>query len=420
MTIDLTQFAPEKGAHWTQAFAAALEALRPEGGVLRVPAGRYETGPVRLFSHTELRLEPGAVIAFVAEPEAFPLQECQDEGRITRRPQPCLSAFGAQDVAVTGQGVIDGGGAGWWAAHRAGTLQHGRPYLLHFEDCTRLRIQGVHLQNSPAWTVHPLRCADVIIRDISISNPYDSPNTDGINPESSRDVRILGCRVDVGDDCITLKSGTEDTPAPAPCENIVIADCCLVHGHGGIVIGSEMSGGVRNVTVTNCVFTGTDRGIRIKTRRRRGGRVENLRFSNLVMDGVLCPFVFNMYYCCGTREEDRWVWEKTPYPVDGGTPFFGNISISGVTATGVRAAAGFCWGLAESPVRGLSIRDCRIEMEPGAEPGVPAMMGGLETVSGAGFMLRNARELLVEGVTVIGHRGPAFDADQTVTGKLPE
>ena len=138
------------------------------------------------------------------------------------------------------------------------------------------------------------------------------------------------------------------------------------------------------------------------------------------MDGVLCPFVFNMYYCCGTREEDRWVWEKTPYPVDGGTPFFGNISISGVTATGVRAAAGFCCGLAESPVRGLSIRDCRIEMEPGAEPGVPAMMGGLEPVSGAGFMLRNARELLVEGVTVIGHCGPAFDADQTVTGKLPE
>ena len=127
MTIDLTQFAPEKGAHWTQAFAAALEALRPEGGVLRVPAGRYETGPVRLFSHTELRLEPGAVIAFTAEPEEFPLQECQYEGRITRRPQPCLSALGAQDVAVTGQGVIDGGGAGWWAAHRAGTLQHGLP-----------------------------------------------------------------------------------------------------------------------------------------------------------------------------------------------------------------------------------------------------------------------------------------------------
>jgi len=109
-----------------------------------------------------------------------------------------------------------------------------------------------------------------------------------------------------------------------------------VHGHGGIVIGSEMSGGVRNVTVTNCVFTGTDRGLRVKTRRRRGGCVENLRLSNLVMERVFCPFVFNMYYSCGTAEKDRWVWEKTPYPVDGGTPAFRNIRINGVTVVGPR------------------------------------------------------------------------------------
>lgn len=419
MLIELTRFAPDAQGRWTGAFAEALAALGPAGGILRVPAGRYETGPIRLTSHIRLHLEPGAVIAFVPDPEAFPLCSCQYEGRVTMRPQPCLSACGAQDVSVTGAGIIDGGGSGWWAAHRAGTLPHGRPYLLHFEDCTRLHIQGIHLQNSPAWTLHPLRCTDVVIRDISIRNPHDSPNTDGINPESCRDVRILGCRVDVGDDCITLKSGTEETRAPCPCENIVIADCCLVHGHGGVVIGSEMSGGVRNVVVSNCVFTGTDRGIRVKTRRRRGGRVERLRFANLIMEGVLCPFVFNMYYCCGTKEEDRWVWEKTPYPVDGGTPVFRDISISGVTATGVRAAAGFCFGLAESPVRDLSIRDCHIEMDPDADPGVPAMMGGLEPVSAAGFLLRNTVGLRVEDVVIRGARGPAFDRDDSVEGNLP-
>ena len=282
---------------------------------------------------------------------------------------------------LTGSGVLDGCGAPWWAAQRARTLANGRPYLLHFENVTHLRVCGVQLRNSPAWTVHPLNCVDVLIEDVSICNPYNSPNTDGINPESCRDVRILNCRVDVGDDCITLKSGTEETPSPAPCENIVIANCLLVHGHGGIVIGSEMSGGVRNVTVTNCVFTGTDRGLRVKTRRRRGGCVENLRLSNLVMERVFCPFVFNMYYSCGTAEKDRWVWEKTPYPVDGGTPAFRNIRINGVTVVGATASAGFFYGLAESPIDGLSLTDCHIEMARGAAPEKPAMMGNLEPMS---------------------------------------
>lgn len=316
MKITLTQFRPNTAeAVWTDCFAQAIAELhKAGGGVLTVPTGEYSTGPIELCSNMELHLEPGAVIRFLNDPAAFPLQECQYEGRISHRPKPCLSAFNAENVALTGFGVLDGCGAPWWAAQRARTLANGRPYLLHFENVTHLRVCGVQLRNSPAWTVHPLNCVDVLIEDVSICNPYNSPNTDGINPESCRDVRILNCRVDVGDDCITLKSGTEETPSPAPCENIVIANCLLVHGHGGIVIGSEMSGGVRNVTVTNCVFTGTDRGLRVKTRRRRGGCVENLRLSNLVMERVFCPFVFNMYYSCGTAEKDRWVWEKTPYP----------------------------------------------------------------------------------------------------------
>ena len=257
MKITLTQFRPNTAeAVWTDCFAQAIAELhKAGGGVLTVPTGEYSTGPIELCSNMELHLEPGAVIRFLNDPAAFPLQECQYEGRISHRPKPCLSAFNAENVALTGSGVLDGCGAPWWAAQRARTLANGRPYLLHFENVTHLRVCGVQLRNSPAWTVHPLNCVDVLIEDVSICNPYNSPNTDGINPESCRDVRILNCRVDVGDDCITLKSGTEETPSPVPCENIVIANCLLVHGHGGIVIGSEMSGGVRNVTVTNCVFT---------------------------------------------------------------------------------------------------------------------------------------------------------------------
>jgi len=231
-------------------------------------------------------------------------------------------------------------------------------------------------------------------------------------------VRILNCRVDVGDDCITLKSGTEETPSPVPCENIVIANCLLVHGHGGIVIGSEMSGGVRNVTVTNCVFTGTDRGLRVKTRRRRGGCVENLRLSNLVMERVFCPFVFNMYYSCGTAEKDRWVWEKTPYPVDGGTPAFRNIRINGVTVVGATASAGFFYGLAESPIDGLSLTDCHIEMARGAAPEKPAMMGNLEPMSARGFFLRNAKNVEFHNVTLKNADGEAYDTDESVDGEF--
>ena len=222
----------------------------------------------------------------------------------------------------------------------------------------------------------------------------------------------------VGDDCITLKSGTEETPSPVPCENIVIANCLLVHGHGGIVIGSEMSGGVRNVTVTNSVFKGTDRGLRVKTRRRRGGCVENLRLSNLVMERVFCPFVFNMYYSCGTAEKDRWVWEKTPYPVDGGTPAFRNIRINGVTVVGATASAGFFYGLAESPIDGLSLTDCHIEMARGAAPEKPAMMGNLEPMSARGFFLRNAKNVEFHNVTLKNADGEAYDTDESVDGEF--
>lgn len=413
MSISITQYQPRQG-FWTEAFAQAVADM-PSGGVLLVPPGVYESGPITLSSHIELRLEPGAVIRFSLPIQDFPLRRCQYEGKTILRPQPCVSAYGAENVRVTGGGILDGCGAPWWAGHRAKTLPNGRPYLLHFEDCDSVVVRDVQLRNSPAWTVHPLRCQNVLIQQVTVQNPHDSPNTDGINPESCRNVRIHGCCVDVGDDCVTLKAGTEETRTPPVCENIVISDCCFIHGHGGIVIGSEMSGGVRNVAVSNCVFTGTDRGVRIKTRRRRGGTVENLTFTNLIMTDVMCPFVCNMYYSCGTSEADRWCWEKTAHPVDGGTPIIRDIRISHVTVDGAGAAAGFFYGLAESPIRSLSISDCHIRIKAGAEPDVPAMMGGLEPMRGQGLFLRNMAGARVSGVVVEGAQGLLCDRDDTVT-----
>lgn len=416
MQIYLTDFSSGLcGGSWSEAFKRATDVLRAAGGGrLVVPAGAYPTGPIRLYSNMELHLEAGAVLRFLDREEAYPLRRCLYEGRLDNRPSPCVSAYKAENVSITGFGVLDGQGQAWWEKARSKTLLNGRPYLLHFEDCTRLTLRDIRLQNSPAWTVHPLRCQDVRIEGLSIQNPYDAPNTDGINPESCRNVRILNCCVDVGDDCITLKSGTEETEAPPPCENIVVSNCCLVHGHGGIVIGSEMAGGVRNVTVSNCVFTGTDRGLRVKTRRRRGGTVENLTLDNLIMERVFCPFVFNMYYSCGTEEKDRWVWEKTPYPVDGGTPAYRNLVLRNITVTDAAASAGFFYGLAESPITGLQMTDCTIRMAADAAPQVPAMMGGLAPMRAKGLFLRNVRDAVLRNVQVRGADGAVLDADGTV------
>ena len=422
MQLNLTDFSAGVIAGlWTEAFRRALDTLRAAGGGrLTVPAGVYQTGPFQLYSNIELHLEAGATLRFLDKTEAYPLRECLYEGKLEERPIPCISAYHAENVSITGFGRLDGQGSVWWEKKRSGTLPNGRPYLLHFEDCTRLTLQDIHLENSPAWTVHPLRCKDVRIEGISIHNPYDAPNTDGINPESCRNVRILNCCVDVGDDCITLKSGTEDTQTPPPCENVIIADCCLVHGHGGIVIGSEMSGGVRNVTVSNCVFTGTDRGLRIKTRRRRGGTVENLTLENLIMERVFCPFTCNMYYSCGTEEKDRWVWEKTPYPVDRTTPAFRNLTMRNVTVVDAVASAGFFYGLAESPIMGLQMTDCTIRMAAEGEPQKPAMMGGLPLMLRKGLFLRNVKDAVLRNVTGYGADGQVLDIDETVQNMRQE
>lgn len=293
-------------------------------------------------------------------------------------------------------------------------MECARPYLICFKRCCHVLLEGVRLVNSPAWTVHPLYCEDVRIHGISIKNPADSPNTDGIDPDGSRNVRISDCLIDVGDDCIAIKAGTEETKQLVPCENIVITNCNMVHGHGGIVIGSEMSGGVRNVVVSNCVFQDTDRGIRLKTRRRRGGSMERLSFQNIIMDRVMCPFTFNMYYYCGHNGKERYVWEKVPYPVDETTPAVRDVLIHNVTVYGASAAAGFFYGLPESPIERVTISNTTVCMDPEGEGGQPAMMGQMEPMKGHGFYLRFVKGLAMSQVRVEHVRGDVVDGDDTV------
>ncbi len=404
----------ENGTDWTRAFAAACECLKQRGGgELFVPAGNYPTGSVRLYGNTTLRLENGATLLFHQSESAYPLIPLEFEGDRKLMHQACVFAENAENVRITGDGAIDGQGAFWWDKVKNRSLEHSRPYLVCFSNCAHVTIENVTLKNSPCWTVHPLRCDDVSIRGLRIKNPPDSPNTDGINPDACRDVRISDCVIDVGDDCIAIKSGTQHTPDRRACERIIITNCHFLHGHGGIVIGSEMSGGVRNVLVSDCVFYETDRGVRLKTRRGRGGAVEGIQLFNLVMERVICPFVFNMYYFCGDEGKAKRVWDKNPYPVDDGTPALRDVFISGVTCRDCGACAGYFYGLAEMPVERITLRDVTVEMDANAEPGRPAMMEGCSDMRARGFIIRNARGVKLAGVSVIGAEGDEVDLDDT-------
>ena len=401
----------EKG--WTDSFRCGVERLRKQGGgTLYVPAGEYFTCSIQLFSHINLHLEQGAVLRFLDDHGLYEVVEEEFEGIMGRMYMPCIYASDAEDVSVTGQGMIDGQGKRWWKEWKG--MECARPYLICFKRCCHVLLEGVRLVNSPAWTVHPLYCEDVRIHGISIKNPADSPNTDGIDPDGSRNVRISDCLIDVGDDCIAIKAGTEETKQLVPCENIVITNCNMVHGHGGIVIGSEMSGGVRNVAVSNCVFQDTDRGIRLKTRRRRGGSMERLSFQNIIMDRVMCPFTFNMYYYCGHNGKERYVWEKVPYPVDETTPAVRDVLIHNVTVYGASAAAGFFYGLPESPIERVTISNTTVCMDPEGEEGQPAMMGQMEPMKGHGFYLRFVKGLTMSQVRVEHVQGDVVDGDDTV------
>jgi polygalacturonase len=320
-----------------------------------------------------------------------------------------IGGRGLKNIALVGHGTIDGRGAGWWQRFQERTLDYPRPRLLAFADCSNLLIEGITTTNSPSWTINPVRCDNVNVQHVTIVNPADSPNTDGINPDSCSNVHIANCHISVGDDCVTLKSGieTEDRSKLAACRNITITNCTMANGHGGVVIGSEMSGDVRNVVIANCVFTGTDRGIRLKSRRGRGGVIEDIRVTNIVMTDVLCPFTMNLHYAPGAWG-DPIVADKRPHPISDATPCFRRVHLSSITARDVKVAAAFLYGLAEMPVEDVSLSDVSISMATDAEPGYAEMADDLELMQRAGIFIRNARGLRLHNVQVADQLGPAL------------
>jgi polygalacturonase len=393
----------------TAAIQATIEACsQAGGGTVCVPAGNYVAGSIFLQSNVTLYLDAGATLLGSQETADYPAVDSRWEGVSRKTHAPLIGGSELENVAVVGRGTIDARGAFWWEMLRERTLEHPRPRLVSFERCTNVLIEGITLTNSPSWTLHPFNCENVTVNKVTIANPANSPNTDGINPESCRNVHIANCHVDVGDDCVTIKSGTEhDREHLSPCENITITNCTMVHGHGGVVIGSEMSGDVRNVVISNCIFMGTDRGIRLKSRRERGGVVEDIRVTNVIMKDVLCPFIMNLFYGCGAWGTDK-ISDKAPWPVNEGTPRFRRIHFSGISAQEAHYAAAFIYGLPEMYVEDVSFCDVAVSMAVDAEAGDPAMAPDMAPMQRAGFFACNARGLRFHNVEVTDHLGPAI------------
>jgi len=382
-TYDVREFGAKGDgiANDTRAIQSALNAAaKSDGGTVRVPVGRYVCGSLFFRSHrTTFQIDSGAEILGSENRDDYPVVKNRWEGIEREAHAALINASDLRHIAIIGGGVIDGRGKVWWDWHRKKQLASPRPRLVQFISCQDVRMDGLTLRNSPSWTVHPLYCHDVGMTNLTITAPEDSPNTDGIDPDSCSEVRISHCRFDCGDDCVAIKSGKDEDGRRVgrACRNITVEDCMMLHGHGGVVIGSEMSGGVRNVHVRNCNFIDTDRGVRMKTQRGRGGVVENIVYENIQMKNVGDAVNIDMYY--SGRADSR------PHQMDLTTPTFRNIRIENVTAEGAKVA-GRINGLAESPIRGLVFRNVRIWAEKGLEGRhvIDSDFRGLEVVAKSG------------------------------------
>lgn len=417
-TFIVTDFgAVGNGIHMnTEAIRKTIEACSEAGGgKVVIPAGVWLTGPIAMKSRINLHVEKGALVLYSKNFDDYPLILSSFEGNVTYRCQSPLDGDGLEDIAVTGEGIIDGSGEAWrqvkrvkltegqWTklvnsggyiqedriwwptetAYRGGAIvarllkegstnikeyeaikEHLRPNLLSFRYCKRVLLDGPTFQNSPGWNVHPFASEHITIRNVQIKNNWFAQNGDGLDLECCSHALIENSMFDVGDDAICMKSGKDAAGRRfgKPTEYVTIRNCVVYHGHGGFVVGSEMSGGVRNVVVTDCTFLGTDVGLRFKSTRGRGGVVENIWIDGIRMKDIPGEAIlFHLYYGL-SREEIL----ADAVPVTEETPVFRNIHIKNTVCAGAKSGIRL-FGLPEAPVEGVTFENVTLEADRGIE-----------------------------------------------------
>lgn len=414
--FDVTKYGAKRdsSAKATAAIKKAIDAAsKAGGGTVYFPAGKYLTGPIHLKSNITIFIDAGAELHFSDDFDDYlPMVESRYEGVDLMSFSPLFYAYKAENINIRGRGKINGHGKKWWdyalTFYKNQTVRNKyqllfdslnkdillpddptqmtrgflRPPFIQPMYCKNVLIEGITITNSPFWTINPEFCENITVNAVTIDNPL-SPNTDGINAESCKYVHVSNCHISVGDDCITIKSG-KDVPGRTknmPAENYTITNCTMLNGHGGVVIGSEMSGGVKKIVITNCVFDGTDRGIRIKATRGRGGVVEDIRVDNIVMKNIKQQaIVLDMQYTRAAAE-----------PLSERTPQFRNIRLSNITAYTKQAM--YINGLDEMPVQEISLNDVVFEAE-------------------TGIVINNAKDIELHNVRVNTKTGSALQADK--------
>ncbi|MFA9376928.1 MAG: glycoside hydrolase family 28 protein [Lachnotalea sp.] len=405
---------------------AAIMACPKDSRIL-IPEGTYRVTSIFLKNDINIELAKGAVVSAETDRSKFAkfegLIESYDEkseynigtweGNPLRMYAGIIMGINASNINIYGEGIIDGNASfdNWWedAKVMRGAF---RPRLLFLNNCNNVNIQGVKFQNSPAWNIHPYFSNNLKFIDLKVENPQDSPNTDGLDPESCENVLIEGVYFSLGDDCIAVKSGKIYMGAKytTPSKNICIKQCLMQNGHGAVTIGSEMAGGIKNLTVKDCRFVHTDRGLRIKTRRGRGkdAIIDEILFENIIMDQVMTPFVLNCFYFCDPDGHAEYVWSKEIHEIDERTPLIKKLSFRKIECKNCHVAAAYFYGLPEQKIEQIELSDILFEFATDCKTDVPAMLDGIEPCSKQGIYADNIEKLIIHNVIIIGNQGKKF------------
>jgi polygalacturonase len=429
----------------TGAFRQAIAAAKAfGGGTILVPAGKYVSGPIELFSNMTLEIGAGATVEFPVA--ALPFVKTRYLGVEAHAPMPLIGATEAENVTVTGRGTVTTGDYEAWRkaypdtyaeylkAHSGAVSTHGdesesangphwdqllkllelkqpvteqdyraaapelRPSFLCFTKSRNVLVEGIRIVGAPMFVVHLLYSENATVRNIMVET-YPGPHANGIVADSSRYVRISDSYIDTGDDGIVLKSGkdADGLRVNRPTEHVTITNCNVHHAHGAVVIGSETAGGVRDVAASNITAFETEVGIRLKTRRGRGGTIEDIRFANWTMENVGEGIVVTSYYVMGGESATR------PEPVSERTPTFRNIAIDGVTIRGAKKKAIEIDGLPEMPIQGLRLTDVVASGQVGLTARYTDTLElhhvQVDAKTGPAFSIDSAANLELDGVT---------------------
>ena len=391
----------------------------PEGGRVLLTDGIYSVRPLVLKSGITIELEKDAVLLGDIKEENYPFVPARKlrggkeeiiaswEGEPFACHQSFISAYGQKNIRIIGEGVIDGNAQNstWWATPKGRKVA--RPRLVFLNKCADVIFHGVTCRNSASWNLHPFFSRNLKFYDLKIKNPYTAPNTDGLDPESCDKVDIVGCTFSVGDDCCAIKSGKKymGMTYKTPANRHTLRNNLFCDGHGAIVLGSEMSGGVTNLKVSQCVFRHTDRGLRIKTRRGRGkyGIIDGVCFENIKMENVITPLVINMYYFCDPDGHTEYVRSRDrSIKPDDGTPYLGKFLFKDIDCVDCECMAAYFDGLVEQPVKEIVLENVSFSYKNDAKPFLPAMLENVREYCKEGLYVDNVESLTLKNVTFDG------------------